>query len=341
LRGVDKNDPGDSAPFTHNMTTADAAPYPNLADVPPPPTRATTAAERQKLTQSLVADRAATAAAVAQSPTAPAAAPAPPAKPAPALPAAPPAPAPPVAASVPSPPPAVPGPTAPPIVAAAPNPAAPAKPGPSASPTPAQSGPKLAANNHQSGWRKAGDPPDPVAQDSTLQMPDVRSVPEPEAVRPPPAAPVLPTVPHPAAVPEPTAALAAAAPEPAPPVPAIAPVAPPPAPAKPEPKRTTATVVARLELPASGAPLGRDQAQIDWVASLYGGQSATVRVVGYAAAPATGGDPLQGYRSALDRAQAIAKALAAAGIPAAKIQTEAMPVAGPGGAGRIEIQFVQ
>src|SRR5215471_15819607 len=66
VRGVDKNDPGESAPFTHNMAEADAASYPNLADVPPPPTRATTAAERQKLLQNLIADRTATAAAMGQ-----------------------------------------------------------------------------------------------------------------------------------------------------------------------------------------------------------------------------------------------------------------------------------
>src|SRR5207247_1631388 len=62
-RGVDVNDPDpETAPFSHNLAAADAEPYPNLADVPPPPTRASTAAERQKLAQSLVADRTATAA---------------------------------------------------------------------------------------------------------------------------------------------------------------------------------------------------------------------------------------------------------------------------------------
>ena len=58
LTGVDKNDPDpQSAPFTGNLAAGEAAPYPNLASVPPPPTRATTTAERQKLTQSLIADR--------------------------------------------------------------------------------------------------------------------------------------------------------------------------------------------------------------------------------------------------------------------------------------------
>src|SRR6266705_1522461 len=60
LSGVDKNDPDpQTAPFTGNLAAGEAAPYPNLASVPPPPTRATTTAERQKLTQSLIADRSA------------------------------------------------------------------------------------------------------------------------------------------------------------------------------------------------------------------------------------------------------------------------------------------
>ena len=60
LRGINKNDPDPvTAPFTGNMAAAEAAPYPNLASVPPPPSRATTAAERQSLTEKLVAERAA------------------------------------------------------------------------------------------------------------------------------------------------------------------------------------------------------------------------------------------------------------------------------------------
>src|SRR4051812_41740138 len=60
VSGVSKNDPDPSnAPFSRNLAEAEASPYPNLASVPQPPTRATTAAERQRLAQSLVADRAA------------------------------------------------------------------------------------------------------------------------------------------------------------------------------------------------------------------------------------------------------------------------------------------
>ena len=58
MTGIDKNDPDpQTAPFTGNMAKAEAADYPNLATVPPPPSRASSAAERQKLTENLIAER--------------------------------------------------------------------------------------------------------------------------------------------------------------------------------------------------------------------------------------------------------------------------------------------
>src|SRR5579864_1387515 len=61
MSGIAKNDPDPAtAPFTKNLAAGEAEPYPNLASVPPPPTRETSTAERQKLTQSLIADRAQT-----------------------------------------------------------------------------------------------------------------------------------------------------------------------------------------------------------------------------------------------------------------------------------------
>ena len=77
------------------------------------------------------------------------------------------------------------------------------------------------------------------------------------------------------------------------------------------------------------------------MAALYKDNPGTVRVLAYAAAPSGGGDPLDSYHAALDRAQAVAKALAEAGIPASKIQTEAAPAAGARAPGRVEIQFAQ
>jgi hypothetical protein len=125
-------------------------------------------------------------------------------------------------------------------------------------------------------------------------------------------------------------------------------VAPPPSAAppdsqrKPEPRRApAATTVATLEIPAAAAaPAGRDRAQIERVAALYKDNPGTVRVLAYAAAPSGGGDPLDSYHAALDRAQAVAGALADAGIPAGKIHTESAPAAGAK-AGRVEIQFTQ
>src|SRR5271165_7144068 len=58
LTGASKNDPDpDTTPNTKNLAAGEASDYPNLASVPPPPTRALTTAEREKLTQSLIADR--------------------------------------------------------------------------------------------------------------------------------------------------------------------------------------------------------------------------------------------------------------------------------------------
>src|SRR5215831_9833688 len=57
--GASQNDPDpDTTPNTKNLAAGEAADYPNLATVPPPPVRGMTAAERDKLTQSLIADRA-------------------------------------------------------------------------------------------------------------------------------------------------------------------------------------------------------------------------------------------------------------------------------------------
>ena len=174
-------------------------------------------------------------------------------------------------------------------------------------------------------------------------MPDVRSVPEPETTQPPPPPPALPAVPRPAPAAQlPPAAVASAVPQPAPPEPVLAPVAPPPLAARPEPRRPpAATTVATLDIRAAPAAGGQDRAQIEHIAALYKDNPGIVRVLAYAAASAGGGDPLDSYHAALDRAQAVAKALADAGIPAGKIQTQATPAAGARAAGRVEIQFAQ
>jgi hypothetical protein len=330
VMGVDKNDPDpQTAPFTGNLAEGEATPYPNLASVPPPPTRATTTQERQKLTQSLIADRNSAASQAGPPPPAGAA-----------------------------------------TAKSKPNAAGPTGGAGTAVPAPAAAGaasaPARTASNAfplgstQSGRRKAGEPPEPVPPESDLQMPQVRMVPEPEAARPAPPAPALPAAPLPAAVAPPLpASVATMMPEPAPPPPVLAPVAPLPSAARPEPnikvepnrkpgptRALSATTVATLDSPVAGAaaaPTGRDRAQIEGVAGLYRANPGTVRVIGYAAAPAAdgGGDPLGSYHAALERAQAVARALVEAGIPANKIQTEAAPTTGARAPGRVEIQLAQ
>jgi hypothetical protein len=322
LSGASKNDPDPAtAPFTGNLAAADAAPYPNLASVPPPPTRATSTAERQKLAQSLIADRAAAAAQAGSSPAVPV-----------------PSPGGPKPAAAPLPQHAAP----PPIAATAPS----SQPG-AAVPAPDKS----ASAATQTARQRGGAPAEPVPMDSSLQMPQVRSLPEPETARPPPPPPRVASAPAAAvaAEPPPTAA-ATAAPQAAPAPPVLAPVAPPAAPARAEPRRAPAAMtVATLDQVAPGRI---DRGQIYQVAGLYKEQPGTVRVVAYAAAPAPGADPLALYQAALDRAHAVAKALADAGIPASRIQTEATPAAAPraaasaaasaasGAATRVDIQFL-
>jgi hypothetical protein len=105
--------------------------------------------------------------------------------------------------------------------------------------------------------------------------------------------------------------------------------------APPTRRAPTATTVATLAI--AGAAAAPDRAEIDRVAALYRERPGSVRVLAFAAAPTGGADPLAGYHAALGRAQQIAKALADAGIPANKIQTEAAP--SPLAAGRVDIQF--
>lgn len=293
LSGASKNDPDPAtAPFTGNLAAADAAPYPNLASVPPPPSRATGTAERQKLAEALIAERSA-------------------------------------AAALAGPPPGSPTPSAPTaparVAAAAPSPLAEAPASVAARP------PDRAAEPAR---RRASPPAEPAPQESALQMPQVRLLPEPETARPPLPAPRLATTPLPAISPElPPAAVASAAPLAAPPPPALAPVAPPPLGARTEPKPKPAAITV--------ATLDRlDRGRIEQVAALYKEQPGAVRVVAHAAAPTPGGDPLAGYHAALERGQAVAKALAEAGIPASRIQTEATPASGANAAARIEIQFL-
>ena len=283
LSGASKNDPDPAtAPFTGNLAAADAAPYPNLASVPLPPSRATSAAERQTLVQSLIADRTAAAQAGAATPA-----------------------------------------------AAQPAPGAASPAGrPAAAPAP------LAAAARPVG-SAATSPPAPLPSEASLQVPQVRSLPEPETVRPPLPPPRLAAVPPPAAASALAPAIAGAAPQPAPRPPELVPIAPPPAPAlagiRPIPPPAFATV-ATMD--------GLDRGQIERVAARYKEQPGSLRILAHAAVPPPGGDPLASYHDALERAHAVAKALAEAGIPAGKIRIEANPASAAKAGGGIEIQFL-
>ncbi len=189
--------------------------------------------------------------------------------------------------------------------------------------------------------RKPGEPPEPSPLESSLQVPTVRSLPEPEQARTPPAAPRLGAVPAVRPAPEAPALMATAVPAPPPPVPVIAPPPPPNLAGRPEPKRTVPPVtVAALDLPGAATPLGpAERARLDQVVARYREKPGTVRVVSYAAPAAGGPEQLTSYRAALERAQVVVKVLVQGGIPANKIQSEAATAAGAAAPGHIEVQL--
>jgi hypothetical protein len=332
MMGVSRNDPDpETAPFTQNLAAGEAMAYPNLATVPPPPTRATTTAERQKLTQSLIAERTETQSDATKG-----------------LPAAPPTTKPagsPATKST-----AGTGtqvatvPTAP-AAANPPPPAAANSAPPTAAASTAPEASKTANATPELRHRPAKPPAEPPPRESSLQMPQVSAVPEPEKTRPPLPPPNLPAPPPLAAAPvrPPPETIVAGIPAPPPAVPVIADV-PQPTTLKPQAPRPIATLVAALELAGTPPRIDGDgRAQIQRVAALYNEQPRPVRVVAYAApaAPgAPGGEPLAGYHAALERAQAVAAELRAAGIPADKVQAEAAPASGAGATDRVEIQLM-
>lgn len=378
VRGLDKNDPDPAtAPFSKNLAAGEVADYPNLSTVPPPPTRASTVAERAALTKKLVEERT-SAEADAASIQAPAAAPvaenaasttaAPALRPAKKAPLAAVAAAEPVApiASAPAPAPAKPpaaaaaaGPTPRPTASAAPAanpslaPAATAEPAPApaatpaspaakappaavaaAAPTPAAADQPTTANRRRGSQAREAPP-----QESSLQMPEIASVPQPEATRPPPAPPRLGAAP--AVGPNDMSAAKAAIEMPAqpPPVPVMAP-SPPVLPVASEPRqRAEGASVAAFDL-AEPPRLAPDQrARLDQLAAAYRDKPGTVKIVAYAAPAPAGPEQLSSYRAALDRAQYVASALAAAGVPSNKIQTEAAPAGAAAAPGRVEVRL--
>jgi outer membrane protein OmpA-like peptidoglycan-associated protein len=314
--GASKNDPDpETTPNTQNLAAGEATDYPNLATVPPPPNRALTTAEREKLTQSLIADR--TNAKYSDE------------KLRAGFP----------AVSAPPPPPPPPVPVAPNEAQAKPATApAPPSPAPAASPDTGGTAGNAAASPGQ-GLRKSGEPAEPPPMESSLEVPKVRSVPSPEQVQssPPPPYPVptptaanapvagphLPSPPVPAPIPE---AIGPAAYQPPPPPAVLAPLGSSGKSSQKSPAAATGTPVAEINFATDATSLNdEDRQTLGKVVPLYQEHPGKVRIVGYAGAGGGAAEQLNSFRAALDRAQAVAAALTKAGIPADKIAVEAAP----------------
>lgn len=191
--------------------------------------------------------------------------------------------------------------------------------------------------------RPMDEPPAPLPPNTTMQTPSVTSTPGVLAPHPgpPPGQPSAVRQPAPSDLPP--AAVQSGNPLPSPPPAALAPPkVPPQVAAMPPPKLPPVPVtVASLDVAPGAAGLPGDmRPRLGDVVAKYKERPRTVRVVSYAA-PATGGaEQLNSFRSALDRAQIVAKELAGAGIPAKQIQTEASPSSPNAPTGRIEIQLL-
>jgi len=367
--GASQNDPDpDTTPNTRNLAAGEASDYPNLATVPPPPIRAMTAAERDKLTQSLIADRTNARYTNEQLragfPAVSAASPPPTSS-------LPPAREPGDAAAAPGAPPSS------PIAAAATSLAAPlpsvvsgqgpsqggargeqatALPSTTAANAKRASGKTLAAPGE--GLRKQGEPPESGPLESSLEMPQARATPQPEQIQPAPPPPQLPPTPRVAStlpsglapggvlartLPPPVASGSAGfqPPPPPPEMPALPPsrsAAAGSAKSGPKPPAPVGTPVAEIKFGADSTSLSdKDRQTLETVVPLYKENPGKVRIVGYAGAGSGAVEQLNSYRSALDRAQAVAAALTQAGIPSDKIQVEAAPASANSGESRAEI----
>jgi len=138
--------------------------------------------------------------------------------------------------------------------------------------------------------------------------------------------------------------------QPAPPPPNLPPPAPtrvatanaPARPPKPAAPPAAYTQVADIAFSGGATALSdADRQTIGKVVPRYQAKPGTVRVVGYAGIGSGAAQQLNSYRTALDRAQAVAAALSKAGIPADKIQVEAAPAGSASGQGRAEILLQQ
>jgi outer membrane protein OmpA-like peptidoglycan-associated protein len=197
--------------------------------------------------------------------------------------------------------------------------------------------------------------------ESSLQPPQIPELPSPAQNQPapppprelslpagsaragaPPSPRHLPPPPAPTPLP---AAIGSAKFEPPPPPPVLPPAAPTRmaaagAPGKGAAASPAVTPVAEVDFVAGSTTLddaGRQE--LAKVAPLYRRQPGKVRVIGYAGVGSSAVEQLNSFQTALDRAHAVAAALAKAGIPADKILVEAAPAGADLGQGRAEILF--
>lgn len=310
VSGASADDPKPDARNTKNLQKGGEDDYPNLASVPPPPTNALSSADREKLRNSLAADRANAKYVEGNDqqyvPEAPKVVPSPPVN-------APDAPRPTSSAEA-------------PVQSAQAPPPAPAP--ASTPPAPARSG---ASRTTASGGQA---PP----QESPMTPPTVRSVPRGETPRsapPPPVGSPARTQQAPQA-PQQSAALPPPS-LPAPPDPAYAGGA-----ALPSGVGVT---LGSLLFEGNSARLSPENlAQVRQVAALRqqnGG--GTIRVTAYSAPQGeqdTMGPQLASFNLALDRARAVAAALTQSGVPARSVEIGATtaPPGQPGGAVDISLE---
>jgi outer membrane protein OmpA-like peptidoglycan-associated protein len=105
-----------------------------------------------------------------------------------------------------------------------------------------------------------------------------------------------------------------------------------------KPPARVGTPVAEIKFGTDSTTLtDKDRQTLETVLPVYQQSPGKVRIVGYAGAGSGAVEQLDSYRTALDRAQAVASALTKAGIPSDKIQVEAAPQGDNSGESRAEV----
>jgi outer membrane protein OmpA-like peptidoglycan-associated protein len=193
-------------------------------------------------------------------------------------------------------------------------------------------------------------PPPPRLAAIPAAKTGVPAPPPPEPPQPPPPAPRLAAIPAakggaapplpPPEPPPPSTGTAAFQPPPPPviasPAPARAAMTPPAGESR-APPAAAATPVAEITFAAGSKSLSdSDVAALKKVAALYREHPGKLRVVGYVWVVGAA-DPLATFGTALDRAHAVAAALAKTGIPAAKVAAEASPAKAAAAGDHVEV----